>query len=924
VTVAARLGPLAHCWKIVGSALRRLLVLMTLCAGLLAFAGRAEAAEPLELSVGVAEPTFAQGEPIRLTATITNHTGSSCLLSNVADGTLRVVGVTRDGEPVSPRFGAASYLDGYTGYLRQSLTDVAAGKSVRLALDATVTRGTRLAVAQPLPSGAGMLAAWPLDEPGAYRVSMIYQVPQLPRSDRQPCAGASGVSEVDFTVTAAGARATGGWHAWGLLVAVGGVVVLALVVVLVAVLRRRGRRAGVAALVVVLALGMMAGQAPRASADVASRDADLNGSVQTCLDTIRKIGGPSAEIVKYFEKGMRPIAVTRINSKRAGQDIYDVHNYAFVQNGYTIGTIWWNPLFGPGLRFSDNVAYDPCAALLHELAHIHTLSQGKYDGTPCSAAFPVPTDEVIAMQAENTYRKAAGLEPRTTHNDDKVPPDVGACDHQPSDKDKSGSGKSGCSGLNATCGRTRGDPHLTTFDDLSYDFQAAGEFVAARSADGSLEVQTRQTPAFGSRTVTVNTAVAARIGRDKISMTVVDGQLVVRTNGRPVTADTSLPDGGTLARRDGWSPYATGGWTASWPDGSTMDVDPFGDSWLDVSIAPAPALAGKLSGLLGDFDGNADDDLAPRTGHPLPRNADFGSLYRTFGDSWRVDARSSLFDYQPGENTDTFTDRTVPAGPADDLPADARAQAKQVCARQGVTDPALLDACVIDVAHTGQVGFVVASAVTQRQSAPATDSGAIRDGDAVTGQVDTAGGARRHDLDLGGATDFYVANWKGPGGACDQAFSVNLVGVSGNNLPCAGGAVRFHVPDPAGRYELEIAAVPGRTGTYAFTLITVKTVRARLAIGASTDGTIDTRGEEHRLEFDPGGLHAVRLTGLPPCPSGITADLYDLTTAGTVTGRGLCGSESTLSLPDPAHRYALVVRSETLTTGRFQFTLAPA
>ena len=36
-----------------------------------------------------------------------------------------------------------------------------------------------------------------------------------------------------------------------------------------------------------------------------------------------------------------------------------------------------------------------------------------------------------------------------------------------------------------------GDPHERTADGLEIDFQAAGEFVVARSADGSVELQAR-------------------------------------------------------------------------------------------------------------------------------------------------------------------------------------------------------------------------------------------------------------------------------------------------------------------------------------------------------------------------------------------------------------------------------------------------
>ena len=68
-----------------------------------------------------------------------------------------------------------------------------------------------------------------------------------------------------------------------------------------------------------------------------------------------------------------------------------------------------------------------------------------------------------------------------------------------------------------------GDPHITTVDGTTYDFQSAGEFVLLR--DEALEVQTRQTPVSTngplgpndhtglSSCVSINTAVAVRVGR---------------------------------------------------------------------------------------------------------------------------------------------------------------------------------------------------------------------------------------------------------------------------------------------------------------------------------------------------------------------------------------------------------------------------
>ena len=901
---------------------------------LFVFAAPAAGTESLNLTTRTSQPTYVLGQPITLTATVTNRSGSTCSLSTVPDGALRVLTMTRDGIPVSPTFGSASYLDGYPGHLRGNLTPVPNGRSVAIHLEGMSSEagGTYLASTQPLPAGATSLTAWPLDQTGAYQVSMRYQVPRLASAEMQPCTGTSGLSTVDFSITtrpitepSSGTASTDPQLPW-FLAALAGTVGLVLLVLAVR-FRSRHRRSSAAALLLLVVLGGAIAGPPRPSAAevAAPRDAGLNDAVQTCLNTIKGAGGPSAEVAQYFDNTKRNIVVTKVTTMRQGQQIYDVRNYATVGGGHTVGRIWWSPLFGPGLQFSDGVAYDPCAALLHELSHIRTLSEGKYDPQPCNAAHPVATDEVRAVQAENTYRRAVGLKERTTHNNDVVPPDAGLCDHQSSEKDKAAAAKSGCSGLNTGCGRTRGDPHLKTFDNLEYDFQAAGEFVTTRSTDGRFEIQTRQIPPIGARAVTLNTAVAARVGRNRIHIGFDDGQLIARLNGRIVSTDTALPGGGGLTRRTGWSTDTAGGWSLTWPDRSTMDVDPFGDAWLDISIAPAATLAGKLTGLLGDYDGNADNDLAPRTGRPLPPEPDFDSLYRSFGDSWRVTADSSLFAYRPGESIASFADRSVPNKivTAANLTAADRDRARQMCSRLGVTAPHLLDDCTIDVAHTGQAGFAVSTAVTEHIASVTGNPDAIRDGSLVRGQTNTPGEARTYDLDLGGANDFAVADWHGPKTGCHQSFSVNLVTVSGNNYPCEGGMVRFHVPDPTARYQLEIAALPDQSGEYGFTLITTKIRRHELDVGGTADGVINVRGEQHWLQFNSGSLRAVRLTGVPRCPSDLAADLYDISTAQIVTGRALCGSDAEFMLPDPGHRYAIIIRSDPLSSGStYHLTLA--
>ena len=80
----------------------------------------------------------------------------------------------------------------------------------------------------------------------------------------------------------------------------------------------------------------------------------------------------------------------------------------------------------------------------------------------------------------------------------------------------------------------------------------------------------------------------------------------------------------------------------------------------------------------------------------------FDVVYKEFGDSWRISQAESLFDYPPGKDTSTFTNRSFPNSYLSLnslLPPQIR-KAEEICRQAGV-ESELMDGCIFDVGQTG-------------------------------------------------------------------------------------------------------------------------------------------------------------------------------------------------------------------------------
>jgi pimeloyl-ACP methyl ester carboxylesterase len=234
------------------------------------------------------------------------------------------------------------------------------------------------------------------------------------------------------------------------------------------------------------------------------------------------------------------------------------------------------------------------------------------------------------------------------------------------------------------------DPHLRTVDGRAYDFHSVGDYVLTKStSDGDdFEVQTRYRILNSS--VSLNDAVAVRVVRDVINVFPNSSGFELIINSETVSSTRAftrkLPGGGTIQ-------VSNGSATISWPDRTVVNVENGG-----VKVLLSPARLGKVEGLLGNYDGDPNNDIRVRNG-PLLNDA-LDGLYVEFRQSWRVPLGSaeSLFRRGPDLWDPSFPRTALTLGSLD---PGAVERARATCRAAGVVHPQVLDACAFDLVVTG-------------------------------------------------------------------------------------------------------------------------------------------------------------------------------------------------------------------------------
>ena len=665
----------------------------------------------MHLAVVASRTSYVPAAQVTLRATVQNLSSTACILEASADGAITVVRATRDGVALQPLYSQAFGINGTDELVTDHVQSVAPRGMLSFTIatepipsGSSVESGFQLLT--PMSGNSALATSWSTVASGRYVLNVTYQAPAL--VGNRACAAQSNTVAVSFRV---GADQHRGPSVWIYSVAAGVLVVALAAIVIFSRSRRRHRRgATLAAAVIVTLLGVVGSGLVTTSParadptfDPPAADAGAQAAYDNCM---QKIDGYDPNFFGGFNGNVTVTTTTgRTTTEMAG-------SYAYVE---------WN--YRDRSHFNGDVDgsdADPCAALFHELNHARNFLDGTRDEGHCAATNGIDYEEVNATAAENGYRVANGLPPRTTYGDRPLPPSLVHCTF-----------------LGKALAKVTGDPHVTTFDGQRYDFQAVGEFTAVTSAAGDLTVQVRQSPFQGSSSISVNSAIAIEVSGTRLGFYLEDGLVDVHRSGQSIQVPvgrTALPNGASLLRNS--DPYAGDNYQVEWADGTVATVWRANIYGLIVTVAPAKSRAGSLSGLLGNFDGNPQNDVAEPGG--VTFTPTFDRLYPSFADSWRVSAASALFDYPTGESTATFTNRSLPTRPATaaDLPAAEQSEALAACRAVGLSDAADLSDCTLDVAVTGSAAFAIADgALAAQANASSTPNAAPTPPTAQTGVV---------------------------------------------------------------------------------------------------------------------------------------------------------------------------------------------
>ena len=227
-----------------------------------------------------------------------------------------------------------------------------------------------------------------------------------------------------------------------------------------------------------------------------------------------------------------------------------------------------------------------------------------------------------------------------------------------------------------------GDPHFGTLDGASYTFNGHGEYTYLAISklspspaafddinESYIFMSQIRTIPLSSNEATITKGFAACFNNSKteaVSLIVSRREQLILRRGKEILEFEDniniffFPEL-TISRLDGNN---NSHFSFSWTIGVTIEitvtkVTSSSQQLLVLNVAASVdgSFHGRTYGLLGTYDGTADNDLRSKNGNITSRNASLERIHEDFGVTWAIEPSNTLFYYESDQSAEYFQNR---------------------------------------------------------------------------------------------------------------------------------------------------------------------------------------------------------------------------------------------------------------------------
>ncbi|XP_061188967.1 mucin-like protein [Saccostrea echinata] len=273
-----------------------------------------------------------------------------------------------------------------------------------------------------------------------------------------------------------------------------------------------------------------------------------------------------------------------------------------------------------------------------------------------------------------------------------------------------------------------GDPHINTLDGGKYTFNGYGEYTMMKiDHNGTkFDLQARTDLATNANGTTINATIfSAFVAKDQtgsivqVEMSRNKKNMYVRGNGRDLTLEFENNPDYVFRTVNISISMDNGTIEASFIQSAITIKISLGVRFLTSETMVDEKYRGKVTGLMGNFDGNTTNDfILPNRTTLYGSNVDTErKIYNNFGQLWSINVTTSLFHYDTGLTHDEYSHPEFVPFFIDEFPEDKRNKSIEVCGGAKATQ-----ACIFDFLATGDQSLAEASGADDDTSATDTAS----------------------------------------------------------------------------------------------------------------------------------------------------------------------------------------------------------